>query len=110
MKALIIGGARHGEWIETLDGAKVWLDIRNAAQHRIRTIHSNITDLNAGGAVIEAYVIHLAVHADLLGPYEVQQVGAALNSIAMNEFARKYGEPQEIPKEPAGADLVVPGS
>jgi hypothetical protein len=29
--------------------------------------------------------------------------------IAMNEFARSHGEAQEIPKEPAGSSLIVPG-
>jgi hypothetical protein len=107
VKILIIGGSRHGEWVETLDGTKVWLDITNATQHRIRAVTNNITDV-ATGKVTEAYTIQVAVHADLLGPYEAQQVSAALNTIAMNAFYRAHGDAQEIPQEPAGADLIVP--
>ncbi len=106
MKILIIGGLRHGEWVETLDGTKVWLDIQNAAQHVIRRAEPQVTDLETG-EVLEAYRLFLAVHRDLIGPNEPAAVSAALNAMAMNHFARSFGERLEIPKEPR---LAVPGS
>lgn len=108
MRALVVGGDRHGEWVDGLpDGIHVWVDIRNALNFRIRSITNHITD-RPGGRVIEAYRINLAVHPDLLGPQEPQVVSALLGNLAMNEFCRAHGEAQEIPKEPAGSDLVVP--
>lgn len=103
MKILIIGGPRHGEWLDTLDGVRMWVDLRNAASHVIRKVTSNITDVKTG-EVLEAYVLNLAVHPDLTGPYEVQQAGAALQILAVNEFSRTHGERQEIPVEPAAVD------
>lgn len=105
MKVLIIGGARHGEWVEGLpDGIRMWVDIANASRHVIRKAHSNITDLESG-KVKEAYVLHLAVHPDLTGPQEPALVGKLLNDLTMNAFARAHGEPQEISKE---SEIHVP--
>jgi len=98
MKALIIGGARHGEWQDVLDGSQAWVNLRDASTYRIRRAHSAITDM-ATGAVKEAYVVPLAVHPDLAGPDEPAVVGQLLNALAMNEFARAYGERQEVPKD-----------
>jgi hypothetical protein len=106
MKVLVIGGERHGEFVDTLDGARVWLDIQHAVQHRVRRVTDNVTD--ATGAVVEAYVLHVAVHQDLTGPNELQFVGQALAVLAQNAFFRAQGEPQDIPKEPAGSSLIVP--
>lgn len=100
MLVLVIGGARHGEFIKLPDGAGVWVNLVEAASYPIRKANSAVTDF-ATGKVKEAYVLHLAVHPDLVGPQEPAAVGALLNALAMNEFARTHGEPQEIPEEPA---------
>jgi hypothetical protein len=107
MKALIIGGDRHGEWVDVLDGAQVWVDIRNAAHHRLRQVTNNIQD-PATGKVTEAWRIRLAVHEGLLGPQEPTIVSHYLTLLTMNEFYRKHGDQQDIPHEPAGSELVVP--
>jgi hypothetical protein len=107
MKALIIGGERHGEWQDVLDGAQAWVNLRDACTYRIRKAHSAITDA-ATSRVKEVYIVHLAVHPDLTGPNEPQVVGQLLNLLAMNEFARAHGEQQEVPKDdpqPPGAPL-----
>lgn len=103
MKALVIGGEQNGTWIDVLEGASVWVDIRTASTHRMRRFTWSVT-LAATGEVIEAYVMHLAVHQDFLGPQEMAMVSQIFNSIAMNEYARTHGEKQEIVKEPAAAD------
>jgi hypothetical protein len=107
MNALILGGDRHGEWVDVLDGAQVWVDIRNATNHRIRKLTWMITDPK--GEVAESYELFCAVHEGLLGPNEPQIAAELLRMLTMNEFVRAHGAKQEIPKEPAGASLVVPG-
>jgi len=99
MRAMVIGGNRHGEMVELLDGTKVWLDIVNATQHRIRKLTNSVIE-NATGAVTEVYVLHVAVHEGLTGPHEPQQVQMAMTTMAMNAFFREHGEKQEIPGEP----------
>lgn len=112
MKALIIGGDRHGEFVETLDGVQAWVDIRTATTHRIRQITNTVTELDAKGnqTVTEAHVIYLAIHEQLAGhPDEMQIAMTALQTFALNAFTREHGKHLDIPKEPASADLIVPG-
>lgn len=106
MNALIIGGHRHGEFVDVLDGVQVWVDIRTGTTHRIRRVTNTMTD--GEGKVVGAYAMHLAVHQDALGPEEIQIVTAALSTLAMNAFYREHGEELEIPKEPAGSTLILP--
>lgn len=108
MKALIIYGLRHGEWVDVLDGSNAWVDIRTATTHRIRKVTWNVTTVTTS-EVKEAYTLRVAVHPDLVGPNEVETAGQLLQMLAMNEFVRAHGEAQEIPKEPAGSSLIVPG-
>jgi hypothetical protein len=108
MKALIVYGLRHGEWIDVLDGVNAWVDIRTATTHRIRKITWQVTNV-VTGEVTEAYTLMVAVHPDLVGPNEPGVAGELLRLLAMNEFVREHGEAQEIPKEPAGSSLIVPG-
>lgn len=108
MRALIIGGERHGEMVELPDGSKFWLDIARATQHRIRTVTNHITEA-ATGKVIQSLTLNVAVHQDLLGPYEMQQVQVALGVLSMNAFFREHGDEQTIPEEPAGSSLIAPG-
>lgn len=103
MKALIIGGERHGKWIDTLDGVRIWVDIEHAVRHVIRKLTWNIQDIRTGN-VTESHVIYVAVHEQIQGPGEVETVHPLLQALAMNEFARKHGEPMEIPHEPAAVD------
>lgn len=108
MKVLLIGGERHGEWIDGLpDGVQAWVDLTHATTHRIRPFTCQIADL-ATGLITEAYVMHLAVHPDLVGPQEPTVVSEILRAMALNDFARTHGVAQEIPKEPAGSSLIVP--
>lgn len=107
MKALVIGGERHGEFVDVLDGAQVWVDIEHAVTHRMRRVTNTITD--AQGHVKEVYTLDLAVHEGMLGPQELNYTMASLSTLAMNAFTREHGTAQEIPKEPAGSSLIVPG-
>jgi hypothetical protein len=103
VKILIIGGPRNGEWVDELpDGVRGWVDIRSADTHVVRRITWTITDMD--GKVIDAYVLHLAVHPLMTGPNEQTVAGQMLNMLAMAEFARAHGDRQEIPEEPAAAD------
>lgn len=106
MKALIIGGDRHGEWIDVLDGAQAWVDIRTATTHRLRKMTWNIQEVRTG-TVLEAYVLYAAVHPDLVGPDEPQVVGELLRLLTMNEFARKYGVKQEMAHEASAAERLT---
>lgn len=100
MKALIIGGARSGEWIDTLDGAKVWLDIVHADTYLIRRITWTLDD--GKGAVREAFHLHLAIHPEITAhPQEQALATQMMQLFAMAEFARTHGEPIEIPTEPS---------
>lgn len=102
MEALIIGGRRSGEWIETFDGAKVWLDIAHAETYRIRSIVWTLDGPN--GTVSEAFRLHLALHPEIAGhPQEQPLVMQMLQLFAMAEFARSHGEPMETPSEPSAA-------
>ena len=102
MNILIIGGPKNGEWIETIDGAKVWLDIVHATTHPITTITWGLTD--AEGRPTEAFRLHLAVHPGITGHPQAQAlVTQMLNLLAMAEFARAHGEPLETPSEPSAA-------
>ncbi len=107
MKALVIGGERHGEWIDALDGSRMWIDIANACRYVIRKLTWAVTK---GDKVLEAYVIHIAVHEQISGPGEQDVVTPLLQSLVMNEFARKHGEPQEIPHEPTAAERLTEGT
>lgn len=104
MNALVIGGPRHGEWVDLFDGSRVWVDLMNAASHVIRKANASVTD-PVTGDVREAYVVHLAVHPDIAGrPDEPQVVGNLLNAIAMNALARAHGERQDVPHEPSAEE------
>lgn len=108
MKALIIGGERHGEWVDGLfEGSRMWVDIAHACRHVIRKLTWSVTDLN--GNITEAYTFHVAVHEQLQGPDEPNVVNQLLTMVTMNDYIRRHGDAQEIPKEPAGSELVVPG-
>lgn len=107
MKALVIGGPKNGDWIETVDGAKVWLDIVHADTYVIRDITWTITDMK--GQVVDAYRLYLAVHPQIVSSGQEQALaGQLLNLIAMTEFARAHGEQLETPKEPS--PIVVPNN
>lgn len=102
MKALIIGGKRNGEWIEQVDGAKVWLDIAHADTYVIRTLTWALND--PSGKLTESFHLHVALHPELAGhPQEQALAMQMLNLFAMAEFARAHGEPMEIPAEPSAA-------
>ncbi len=106
VKVMVIGGSKHGEWIEIFDGSRVWINLLDASSHVIRTLHSSITDVSTG-AVVEAYTLRVAVHPDMVGPNEPVIVQQVLTAMAMNAFAREHGEREEIPKEPS-PDIVRP--
>jgi hypothetical protein len=107
VKALVIGGEKHGEFIDVLDGAQVWVDLEHAVTHRLRRITNTITDMQ--GHVKEVYTMDLAVHQAALGPQELDITMAALSTLAMNEFTRAHGTKVDVPEEPAGSSLIMPG-
>jgi hypothetical protein len=109
MKLLVIGGERHGEWIDGLpDNIRIWVDIEHAVRHVVRKLTWNVLEARTGKP-LEAYVIYIGVHEEISGPNEPATVQPLLQALTMNEFARAHGEAQEIPHEPAGAELVMPG-
>jgi len=109
MKALIIGGERHGEWVDVLDGAGAWVDIRTADTFRIRKLGWEVTRIGQGGPELtgEKYKVVLAIHplvatGDAL---EQQIVTQMIQMMAMNLFIRTHGEPvdpEPVPDTPAG--------
>lgn len=102
MNILIAGGPKSGEWIETIDGAKVWLDIVHAHTYLIRPVTWGLTDAN--GKPTESFRLNIAVHPELAGhPQEQAIVTQMLNLFAMSEFARAHGDPLETPSEPSAA-------
>jgi hypothetical protein len=110
VKALVIGGPRHGEWIEGLpDGIRMWIDVEHAARHVIRKLTQTINEIGTG-EITGAFEFYVAVHEQLQSPGEPQVVSQLLNMLAMAEFAKTHGTPLEIPKEPAGSSLIVPGT
>lgn len=110
MKALIIGGDRHGEWQDVLDGSTAWVDIRTATTFPIRKLSWEVTRIGQGGPELtgEKYKVQLLVHPDLtlLGQQGEQQVVTQMiQMMAMNLFIRTHGEPIEapaVPETPAG--------
>lgn len=107
MKALIIGGRRHGEWQDVLDGSTAWVDIATADTYRIRKVNWGINDMMTG-EMKELYLVRLAVHPDLTGPGEAQQVTHLLSMLAMSEFVRAHGEKEKTPDTPA--ELTEPSA
>lgn len=100
MNILIAGGPKSGEWIETIDGAKVWLDIAHATTYLIRPIKWGLNDAN--GVEKESFWLHIAVHPELSAhPQNEAIVTQMISLFAMAEYARNHGEPIEIPKEPS---------
>jgi hypothetical protein len=84
------------------------VDIAHATNHVIRKLTWNVQNI-ADGTVLEAYVAHVAVHEALQGPNEPAVVSQLVQLLAMNAFVREHGDRQEIPVEPAGSSLVIPG-
>lgn len=106
MKALIIGGERHGEWRDGLpDGIRMWVDIEHACRHVVRKLTWTIT--SPAGQVLEAYVIYVAVHEQIQGPEEQAVVHQLLQILTFNAFAREHGEAQEIKHEPSAAERLL---
>lgn len=106
--ALVIGGHRHAEWVDVLDGQAFWVDITNATTHRIRKLGWGITRIGKNGPELtgENYKLALAVHPDLTDPSMEQAVVTELiKMLAMNEFIRAHGESQQqeqdVPDSPA---------
>lgn len=97
MKALIIGGRRHGEWVDLLDGAQAWVDIRSATTHRARKISWWVTDEN--NRPTDCYKITILVHPEGVGPNEADIVGEIIRIMAMTEFFRTNGHREDVPIE-----------
>jgi hypothetical protein len=109
MKALIIGGDRHGEWVDVLDGAGAWVEIRTADTFRIRKLGWEVTRIGQGGPELtgEKYKVVLAIHPMIAtGDLAEQQiVTQMIQMMAMNLFIRTHGEPvdpEPVPDTPAG--------
>jgi hypothetical protein len=112
MNVLVIGGHKHGEWMELPDGAQAWVDLETATTHRIRKLGWGITELGEEGMELtgENYDLCLAVHPDLTlnGPvFEQQVVTQMLQMMAMNAYVRTNGtrraqDATKVPDSPAG--------
>jgi len=96
VKALIVGGERHGEWQDVLDGSTAWVNIRTADTYRVRRVNWGINDF-VTGEVKEVYYLHVAVHPELTGPGEQQRVPQLLSLLAMSAFVRAHGEKDQVP-------------
>lgn len=110
MKALVIGGERHGEFVDVLNGVQAWVDIRSASTYRVRKLGVAVMRPADQGMepTGEAYQLILAVHPDLTGPNEPVMVQQILQAFVMNDFARRHGEPLNIPDDQGG--IIVPQS
>lgn len=112
MMILVIGGEKHGKWVETLDGVQAWVDIVSATTYRIRKLTWGITAMDPATfemRVTDSFVLRLAIHPAIAGrPDEPGIVQEMVRMIAMNEFIRAHGEKQEVKKEPPGL-LRTPG-
>jgi hypothetical protein len=90
MRVLIMGGTRHGEWLELMDGSASYLDLMTAETYPIRAI-TWVTQENGGAA----YRVSIAVHPSLtnLPPQaEQQQVQDALFRMTMSYWMANFGE------------------
>lgn len=109
MNALIIGGDRHGEWQDVLDGSTAWVDIRTATTFIMRKLAWEVTRLGAQGMELtgEKYSVRLLVHPDLAAGGAIQEqqvVTSMIQMMAMNTFIRLHGEPKDpepVPDTPA---------
>lgn len=102
MNALIIGGPKTGEWIETIDDARVWLDIVHADTYMIHPITWTLDD--GHGKVTDVFRFHLAIHPEIAAHPQQQALAMqTLNLLAMAEFARTHGEPLDTLTEPSAA-------
>jgi len=105
MKVLVIGGERSGEWVDVLDGAQAWVDIRTGDTFRIAHIDWAVQKPGEDGLieVVERYRIRLAIHPEIAAvPGSGQIINQAVSNLAMTHFARAEGEPLELepPKAP----------
>lgn len=102
MKALIIGGPRHAEWLDLIDGATSYVDLRTAQTYPIRGIKWAIPD--QFGQPAELYDLRVAVYPDLMqaGPQAEQaQVTQGLNAVTLTEFMRRHGTRLPLASDPA---------
>lgn len=108
MKVLIMGGERHGEWLELLDGQPSFVDLRTADTYPIRAI--NWATANPDGTPAGFWRVMIAVHPSLTrlpAPVEQEQVQSALIRMTMTYWMQTFGteqplsDPDRAPSSPA---------
>jgi hypothetical protein len=109
---MIMGGERHGQWVDLFEGQRAFLDIRSAETYPIRVIHWVAAPTDGGDG--SSWKIALAVHPSLTvvtPAYEQEQVQGALFRMALTYWMVEFGEEESgaaaVPSTPAalfGAD------
>jgi hypothetical protein len=106
MRVLIMGGDRHDEWIELMDGSPTYVDLRTADTYPIRAINWAITGTD--GHAGRFWRVMIAVHPSLtrLPPQmEQEQVQGALFRMTMTHWMETFGTEQPmsdpVPNSPA---------
>jgi hypothetical protein len=109
MRTLIMGGPRHGEWVETIEGVRTWLDIVRAETYVIRAITWVAAPSDGGDG--SSWRVSIAVHPSLTGlptGVEQEQVQAALFRMTMTHWMAEFGTPTDIEPPASPAALFAP--
>jgi hypothetical protein len=109
MKALIMGGDRHGEWVELDEGSAAFFDLRHAATYPIRAIWWTMP--GAEGEPARLWKVYIAVHPDLTvrgRRFEQDQTQGALFRMTMTFWMEEYGELQPVDESQLVPDSPSP--
>jgi hypothetical protein len=102
---LILGGERTGEFVDVLDGAQTWVDIRTGDRHRIAKLDWSVqaTQLDGTLTVTERWRLRIGVHEAIAAdPASGGIVQQAISNLAMTHLMRAKAE--SLPLE----DATVP--
>lgn len=106
MKALILGGARQGEWVDATGGA--WVDLMTGDTYVIRRVTWAVSDTDGGAQ--ELWKLPVAVHPSIVaagpneGPIAEQILFGIIAQMYMTDFMREHAEPQPLD------DVTVPAT
>jgi hypothetical protein len=92
-KVLILGGDRHGEWVDVFAGSSGWVNIRTGDTHRIASMKWAVTDPGPDGTpvVVERYDLKMAIHPRVAADQQSLAIAqAAVQQLAMTEFMRQH--------------------
>lgn len=111
MKVLIIGGDRHGEFVELPDGAQSWVDLAHGDTYRIAGMRWGVTDPGPDGTpvVTERYKLRLAIHPRIQAdPAAMAIADEGVKILAVTEFMRAHAEALEPDVLPSAPDTPAP--